>query len=133
MKLTQGLRALMHSTVSRRATSAALPPIRVIKKDIVTSECGARGAFGRRIIAHTQEGPFYRQTGWAKDGKPILKEYYRHHYLHATKGWREFVNGMPAAEQPKRHVTYAKKPRKPSKVYPYNSVKRGWPAAGVTA
>ena len=51
----------------------------------------------RRYIQAERTGPFYREeTRRVGDViKTVLVKFYRHRFLHATKGWREFANGTP--------------------------------------
>jgi hypothetical protein len=65
-------------------------------KSEVTPKAGKPHSPFRRIVKYERKGPFYRQVGerWlAGESFPIMQAYYKHKYLHATKGWREYTGG----------------------------------------
>lgn len=62
----------------------------------VTKQKGRRGKPNSRIIDYKRTGPFYQQTGTnviAGNVLPLLKKYWVHQFLHATKGWRSYRGG----------------------------------------
>lgn len=80
---------LLKSGASAISFGGDAPVVRAKRpQHIVTSTVGRRGAPYRKIIKYERDGPFYRQVGASPDGRPILQTYYRHRFLHATKGWR---------------------------------------------
>jgi len=59
-------------------------------RSAVTPKAGKKGMYGRRLIRYERTGPFYRQTGVRADGREIMRPYFVHKVLHATKGWRTY-------------------------------------------
>lgn len=63
-----------------------------------------RGRPFRHYVAAKRQGPFWRQVGTDVANQPIIEKFYRHKFLHATKGWRTFARGLPAIEPMRRPV-----------------------------
>lgn len=61
-----------------------------------------RGQPYRRLIKYERKGPFHEQVGWKAKSPgagvyiPLMRTVYRHHFLHATKGWRVATTARPA-------------------------------------
>ena len=87
-------------TVSGVAASLNLPSIKpradAKPQFMISNHAGRHGEPYRRIIQHVVHGPFFRQIGTSKDGKPIMQQHVVHRFLHATKGWRAYGRGMPS-------------------------------------
>lgn len=65
----------------------------------VTNKAGKPGTNWRRIVRHEVLGPFFRQVGikWVSgEAQPIMQKYSHHRFLHATKGWRRYIRGLPS-------------------------------------
>lgn len=84
-------------TSSRHAIDAALPERKAVDDTpIVSPKKGKRGKFCARLITYERGGPFHRQVGikWLHgECWPIMQTYFKHRWLHATKGWREYTGG----------------------------------------
>lgn len=99
MKSLQGRLA---SLLGSAAAVVDTKDVRVVDPNTITSSCGKKGTPLRRIIGYRHEGPYHRQVGlkWMlNEAWPIVQTYYKHHFLHATKGWRVYTGG-PAMRIP---------------------------------
>lgn len=62
----------------------------------VTQRAGKKGHAYRRIIGYKRTGPFHREVGikWVSgESWPVMQTYFKHAFLHATKGWRTYESG----------------------------------------
>ena len=93
-----GLKKALLSTASRIAEEVGLPEIKT-REDVggkVTPKLGKAGRPYRRIIKYERVGPLHRQVGikWLHgECWPIMQTFFKHRFLHATKGWREYTGG----------------------------------------
>jgi hypothetical protein len=123
-----GIKDYLRNTASALAASIHLPRPRETQRQLgITRSAGKPRTEFRWIIATERLGPFFRQIGVKKDGEPIMQGHYIHRFLHATKGWREYLDVPPKmgnAGQPVRYnypmYHIATKPAKPSRVYKPN-------------
>jgi len=107
------------STASRAAEMIGLPKIQPRRSDHqVTNQSGKRATPYRRIVGYERLGPLHRQVGikWLHgEAWPIMQTYFKHRFLHATKGWREYTGGsrvrMPQASSgvPPRLAFYGRR------------------------
>lgn len=65
----------------------------------ISNTAGAPGSIGRRIVRQRVLPAMHVQVG-TRNGLPVMKTVQVHRFLHATKGWREYHNGMPFANAP---------------------------------
>jgi hypothetical protein len=75
----------------------------------ISNTAGAPGSIGRRIVRQRVLPAMHVQVG-TRNGLPVMKTVQVHRFLHATKGWREYHNGMPFANAP----AFRGLPRNPS-------------------
>jgi hypothetical protein len=96
-KLSASLRSALSATSSARAIETASPVDYRKANDLtVSKKLGKQRSFGRRLIRYERLGPFHRQTGDRSIGGtilPMMQTYFLHRFLHATKGWREYLGG----------------------------------------
>lgn len=79
-------------SVSGLAAAVRLGPIGTNTQQLaVTGTCGKRGTHYRRYIGYERLGPFFRQIGLKADGSPEMEAHFIHHFLHATKGFRDRI------------------------------------------
>lgn len=122
------LKDFFQRSVSGLAATLHQPRFKAPSRQVgVTRKLGKRGTLYRRIIAAERLGPFFQQIGIKWKGftaEPIMRGYYIHRFLHATKGWREYLDvprAMARAGQvfQHNHNMYRRACRapKPSRVY----------------
>lgn len=92
------LRDAMRSSGSGQAENLYQPALRRKEPTALASQrLGKKGKSHRRIIDYKRTGPFYRQVGTktvADRVLPLMQTYWKHRFLHATKGWREYHGGQ---------------------------------------
>lgn len=98
--MSSRIKGLFQRGVSALAATIQLPKANVAKRSAftITNKAGKRGQMWRRIVRHEVVGPLHRQVGikWVHgEDKPIMQVYREHKFLHATKGWRKYVHGLP--------------------------------------
>lgn len=91
------LKDLLLSASSQRSILAGAPEMMALDdRSAITRTRGGKGKPNTRLIDYNRTGPFYQQTGIsniAGNILPRLKKFWRHRFLHATKGWREYHGG----------------------------------------
>lgn len=120
----------LKGTASRAAETIASmgkPKGKVVEPGLtVTAKCGKPGTPFRKIIRQEAMGVQFIQTGIRVvapgEGRPILERVERHRFLHATKGWRVYRDGLPGMAR--CHTpSFARNPAKQSKLAPWRPAK----------
>jgi hypothetical protein len=95
----------------------------------VTAKAGKPGTPYRRIIKQTKLPVWFVQTGIKAAGPdgwvPILEKIERHQFLHATKGYRVYRDGLPGPGTRSRYISIptARNPARQSALAPWRPAK----------
>lgn len=94
----------------------------------VTTKAGKPGTPYRRIIRQVKLPVWFVQTGIrvSPDGHmatPILERVERHSFLHATKGWRTYRDGLPGPGRSSNTPVFARNPTKQYACAPWRPAK----------